>query len=131
MKLKYFGDLKFESEKETSLMLKGVDAVIHSGYSHDVDELADPLGFFEDNVLGTFRFMDFSRKRGVKQFVFISSRAAYGAQAGKKAVETAACRPDGEYGAYKAAIDAYVYAMAKEWNFNICSLIRIIRIIYC
>ena len=119
---KYYGNLKFESERETSGILKGVDVVIHNGYCHDTDELVDPLGFFENNVRGTFRFMEFSRRRGVKQFVFVSSKAAYGEQSGKITDEASVCRPDGEYGAYKAAVDAYVYALAKEWNFNVCSL---------
>jgi len=120
---KCFGGLKFESESETAKILRGVDAVIHNGYCHDIDALVDPLGFFENNVRGTFRFIEFSRRQGVKQFVFVSSKAAYGsAPAGKITDEAAVCRPDGEYGAYKAAIDAYVYAMAKELNFNICSL---------
>ena len=66
--------------------------------------------------------MEFSRRQGVKQFVFVSSKAAYGAEAGKITDEASVCRPDGEYGAYKAAIDAYVYALAKEWKFNVCSL---------
>jgi UDP-glucose 4-epimerase len=114
------GDLG--SEKDLRRLASGAAAVVHNGYSHDRDELPDPVGFYTVNTLGSIGLLELCRRTGVGQFIFISSCSAYGKPLYEPVDENHVCRPSGGYAAYKAAVDAYVYAYRREFGCRATSL---------
>lgn len=60
-------------------VMEGIDAVIHfAAYKSVVDSLKDPLGYFENNVIGTYNLVKVMQEKKVKRIVFSSSAAIYG-----------------------------------------------------
>lgn len=65
---------------------QGFSHVIHAATTsaRETFEGATPLSKFDTLVTGTRRVLDFAAHRGVEQFLFTSSGAAYGAAAGER-----------------------------------------------
>ena len=68
----------------------GFDAVLHFAARKSVPEsLADPLGYYANNVGGMIELLDYARGAGVRAFVFSSSCIVYGDAAALPVCETA------------------------------------------
>lgn len=94
----------------------GVDVVIHNGYWQG-NELDEPIPWLENNLMGSVHLMDALKNAGGRQFIFISSSAAYGRgpldeqdRFGQMLPVTAlaASHPRNVYAAYKLAVEALV-----------------------
>jgi UDP-glucose 4-epimerase len=58
---------------------RDIDAVIHfAAYKSVTDSIKDPLGYFENNVIGTYNLLKAMKQKGVGKIVFSSSAAVYG-----------------------------------------------------
>jgi UDP-glucose 4-epimerase len=101
------GDIRDEAALHAALV--GVDVVFHlAAQSNVVGSESDPHYTFSTNVLGTFNVLRAARDAGVRRVVFSSSREVYGdAGAGLPVPETTPLRPKNNYGASKAAGEAY------------------------
>lgn len=55
------------------------DVIVHLAAKAGVrPSIADPLGYYDTNVMGTQRMLEWARVSGIKQFVFASSSSVYG-----------------------------------------------------
>ncbi len=113
---------QLDGADDQARLVAGADAVIHNGYFHDTNEVQDPAKFFTVNTLGSIAMIERARQAGAGQFVFISSCSAYGSPPGDPVDEDRVCRPSGGYAAFKAAVDAYIYAYWREFQFRTCSV---------
>lgn len=83
-----------------------VDAVMHFAAWLDVGtSVADPLGYYHNNVTGTLSVLAAMRQAGVRSFVFSSTCATYGEPATVPMAETIDQRPINAYGETKLAIE--------------------------
>jgi nucleoside-diphosphate-sugar epimerase len=101
-------------------LVRGADAVIHNSVSWNRSatvELAD----LEDNIMGSLRLLETARLAGVRQFIFVSSVAAYHEipdSAGGRITEETVTWPQSTYGAYKVAVEAHLKAYHARYQMN-------------
>jgi len=82
------------------------DAVLHfAALSIVGDSVTDPLVYFDNNVGGSISLLRAMERNGVRQIVFSSSAAVYGAPKRLPIVETDACEPSNPYGTTKLMIE--------------------------
>lgn len=83
-----------------------IDAVMHFAAWLDVGaSVADPLGYYDNNVTGTLSVLRAMRDAGVSQFIFSSTCATYGEPDRVPMDETLDQRPINAYGQSKLAIE--------------------------
>jgi nucleoside-diphosphate-sugar epimerase len=119
------GDLA--DKKGLREFVKGADVVIHMAYERNgagFHEAAnrDFKRFLDVNLSGSLELLNASKQHGVKQFIFISSCAVYGyIFSNIRLDELHPLIPDSNYGAYKAAVEAFChsYFMSKSINTTI------------
>ena len=57
----------------------GIDTIVHIAARAGVrPSIQDPVLYYDVNVTGTLRLLEFARKRGIRRFVFASSSSVYG-----------------------------------------------------
>lgn len=100
-------------------LVDGASAVVHLAYEHvpgryrggEGDDLA---GWLNVNVNGTLQLLLAARAAKVKKFIFLSSRAVFShTEAGRELDETHPISPNTHYGAYKAAVEAFLKSFAS------------------
>jgi len=104
-------------------LVAGVDAVVHAAFAHVPGryrggEGDDVEGFFRANLDGSLALIRAARRAGVARFVFLSSRAVYGARLWDRPLdERHPVTPTTHYGAYKAAVEAVLagYGRGEGW----------------
>lgn len=115
-------------KKSMKTFVKDADYVIHCAFDHIHEryrkgEGDDLLPFLEKNLLGTLSLMELSYQAGVRRFINVSSRAAYGAwPSDTRLDENMFCKPDTHYGALKLSTDAFAQSYARQNNWQICSI---------
>jgi nucleoside-diphosphate-sugar epimerase len=79
--------------------------------------------WLDANVVGSLRLLTAARHAGVEQFLFLSSRAVFSrTEPGRELDESHPISPDTHYGAYKAAVEAFLQSFASEYGMRTCSL---------
>jgi UDP-glucose 4-epimerase len=86
------------------------------------ESVEKPLDYFDNNVGGSIRLLEAMRDRGVKQFVFSSSAAVYGAPDALPIEETAPCRPENPYGATKLMVENILASCRAAWGLSYVAL---------
>jgi UDP-glucose-4-epimerase GalE len=90
----------------SALREHGVDAVMHfAAWLSVADSVRDPLGYYENNVIGSLGLFAAMAAAGVKRLVFSSSCAVYGEPDTIPIAETAATAPINAYGETKLAVE--------------------------
>jgi UDP-glucose 4-epimerase len=90
------------------------DAVMHFAARLDVGEsVQKPIGYYENNVTGTFAVLDAMREAGVTRFIFSSTCAVYGEPASVPIVETLETKPINPYGETKLTIERALPHLAR------------------
>lgn len=90
----------------TALVDHDINAVMHFAAWLDVGaSVANPLGYYYNNVTGTLAVLDAMREAGVGRFVFSSTCATYGEPERVPMDETLPQRPINAYGQSKLAIE--------------------------
>jgi nucleoside-diphosphate-sugar epimerase len=103
-------------------LVNGVDAVIHLAYEHVPGryrggEGDDLDGWLESNLNGTLRLLQAAQEANVPQFIFLSSRAVFSrTDPGRVLDETHSISPNTHYGAYKAAVEAFLQSYSGLYN---------------
>jgi UDP-glucose 4-epimerase len=95
------------------------DAVFHFAAKALVPEsVSNPGVFFRSNVASAVNMLEALRAAGIKNFVFSSSAAVYGAPENTPIDEDAAKRPVNSYGETKLIFEQILrwYASAYEWS---------------
>lgn len=105
-----------------AMLVRGADAVVHAAYEHlpgryRGGEGEDLQSFLDANLGGSLTLMRLAHAAGVGRFVLISSRAVYGRRLPGRALdEDHPALPDTHYGAYKAAVEAFLAAFGPGWQ---------------
>jgi UDP-glucose-4-epimerase GalE len=88
------------------LQQRGIDAVMHFAAWLDVGaSVHDPLGYYQNNVLGSLTLLGAMIDAGVRRFVFSSTCAVYGEPSSVPLVESLDTRPISPYGETKLAVE--------------------------
>jgi UDP-glucose 4-epimerase len=73
------GDIRDRAALVDALKTSGASAVIHfAGLKAVGESVAQPLSYYDNNVVGTLRLLEAMRECGVQQLVFSSSATVYG-----------------------------------------------------
>jgi nucleoside-diphosphate-sugar epimerase len=121
-------DGNLRSDSALSALVNGANAVVHLAYEHvpgryrggEGDDLA---GWLDANVNGSLRLLTTARDAGVKKFIFLSSRAVFSrTESGRDLDETHPISPNTHYGAYKAAVEAFLRSFASVEGMQTCSI---------
>jgi UDP-glucose 4-epimerase len=73
------GDIRDGTALKRALAGSGAEAVIHfAGLKAVGESVAQPLAYYDNNVVGTLRLLEAMRDSGVKTLVFSSSATVYG-----------------------------------------------------
>ncbi len=84
----------------------GASAVLHFAARLSVaDSVRDPVGYYQNNVVGALTVLDAMRACGVSRFIFSSTCAIYGEPADVPLVETLPTAPINAYGQTKLAVE--------------------------
>ena len=83
-----------------------ITSCIHFAGSTSVPEsVADPSGYYKNNLIGTISLLDKLIECGVTTFVYSSSAATYGDPGLNKCKESDVCQPINSYGATKLMME--------------------------
>ena len=75
----YTGDIRNPAELVAAMRDCGAKAVIHfAGLKAVGESVAQPLSYYDNNVVGTVRLLEAMQECGVKTLVFSSSATVYG-----------------------------------------------------
>lgn len=114
------GDQADEAAQEK--LVDGVEAVIHDAVDWDAVRDGDPIANATRNILGSLALLERTRRAGAGQFLFISSCAVHhDILPDRKLDEKHRTRPNGIYGAYKAAVEPSLAAYHFHYGFNASS----------
>ncbi|QUD90821.1 UDP-glucose 4-epimerase GalE [Phenylobacterium montanum] len=100
-----------------------ITAVMHFAASSLVGEsMVRPELYYENNVIATLRFLEALTAEGIRQIVFSSTAAVYGAAEAELIPETAPLVPTNTYGETKRAIEGALSWMAPVHGFSWAAL---------
>lgn len=99
----------------------GMDCIIHAAVDYDAAN-SMPVHHINRNVAGTLQLLEAARLAGVRQFIFVSSGAAYAEiLQDRRLDENHPTWPDSLYGAYKASIEPFLKAYHSQFGMNTSS----------
>ncbi len=116
------GDLG--DKKALNEFVQGADIVIHMAYERNGTDFRDSANknirrLLDINLSGSLELLDSAKQHGAKQFIFTSSCAVYGhIFPDIKLNEQHPLIPDSNYGAYKAAVEAFCHAYFLSKSIN-------------
>lgn len=120
------GDLR--SEAALATLVKGAAAVVHLAYEHVPGRYRGGEGnnlpaWLDANLSGSLRLIHLAAEAGVAQFIFLSSRAVFSqALPGRELDESHPTNPDTHYGAYKAAVEAFLSSYGLRGIMRTCAI---------
>lgn len=115
------GDL--QNQTEITKALKGVDCVFHfAATSYIKISIDDPIGCYNNNVMGTINLLEGMRKNKVKYIVSSSSAAVYGEPENIPIKEDSNKLPLQPYGGSKLAVEAVLSSYYHSFGINSTSL---------
>lgn len=115
----FTGSLLDTAFVEASLNTFGADAVVHIAAKKAVEEsVADPLFYYEENVVGLHSVLSAMLRAGTRRILFSSSAAVYGSQATSPVTETSPTEPSSPYGWTKLMCEQMVRDVSAAHDFN-------------
>lgn len=120
------GDLRDADARQR--LVTDADAVVHLAYEHVPGKYRGGEGddlrtWLDANVNGSLQLLLDARDAGVQRFLFLSSRAVFSrTEPGRVLDETHPTSPDSHYGAYKAAVEAFMQSLSHTSDLQTCSL---------
>ena len=116
-------DIRDAAVVRRTLLQHQITAVMHFAASSLVAEsMARPALYYENNVIATLRFLESLAAEGVRQIVFSSTAAVYGAAEAELIAETTPLAPTNTYGETKRAIEGALSWMAPVSGFSWAAL---------
>jgi len=117
------GDIRDGAALQQALADSGAKAVIHfAGLKAVGESEAEPLRYYDNNVVGTMRLLEAMKAKGVKQLVFSSSATVYGVPQFLPYTEQHPLSATNTYGQTKLAVENMlrdVHRSDPEWRFAI------------
>ncbi|OBI72377.1 UDP-glucose 4-epimerase GalE [Mycobacterium sp. E740] len=115
----FAGSLLDAAFVEESLNAFSADAVVHIAAKKAVEEsVANPLFYYEENVIGLQRVLSAMIRAGTRRILFSSSAAVYGAQACSPVTETSPTEPSSPYGWTKLMCEQMIRDVAAAHDLN-------------
>ncbi|AZA13114.1 UDP-glucose 4-epimerase GalE [Corynebacterium choanae] len=100
-----------------------IDVVVHCAASIVVPEsVADPIGYYNNNVLGTLRLVEHLLQHGITRMLFSSSASFYGPAPDGEVTETSPIAPSSPYARTKAHVEAMLADVCQGTDFRLISL---------
>ncbi len=117
------GDIADEALVKETARKHQVEAIIHFAGSIVVPEsVADPLGYYNNNTVKSRALMAAAVASGIKQFIFSSTAAVYGAPETVPVSETANLAPMSPYGSSKLMTEIMLRDTAIAHDFRYVAL---------
>ena len=115
-----FGDEKILDQ----IFSKKIHTVIHLAASTVVPEsMENPLKYYENNTLKTFKLLKYASKSGTDSFIFSSTAAVYGDSSGKTIVdESSELNPKSPYAHSKLMSEQMIQDISATTNMKYCIL---------
>jgi UDP-glucose 4-epimerase len=117
------GDIRDQDGLESVFAHYGCTAVMHfAGLKSVQDSVAQPLEYYDQNVVGSHRLLRAMSKTGVKKIVFSSSATVYGLPQFLPCTEDHPLNPTNPYGRTKLVIEDMLrdqYASDPTWRIAI------------
>jgi UDP-glucose 4-epimerase len=105
------------------LQRQRTEAVLHCAARSLVGEsIADPAGYYRDNVVAGMTLLDAMRATGVRRLVFSSSAAVYGVPEATPVTEDAPLAPISPYGETKRTFEAMLGWYGRAYGLRSISL---------
>jgi UDP-glucose 4-epimerase len=102
---------------------EGVDGIFHEAAQVSVPaSVADPMGSYEVNVLGTHNLLEAARAAGAERFIFAASSAAYGESEELPKHEGMSPQPCSPYASGKVAAEHLLAVYARCFGLKTVSL---------
>lgn len=102
---------------------EAVDGIFHEAAQVSVPaSVADPMGSYEVNVLGTHNLLEAARAAGVERFIFAASSAAYGESEELPKHEAMSPQPCSPYASGKVAAEHLLAVYARCFGLKTVSL---------
>jgi UDP-glucuronate 4-epimerase len=118
MDVQQFADIRYDYPHSGDY-----DVVVHLAAKAGVrPSLEDPHGYYDTNVNGTLRLLEWAKVSGVKQFVFASSSSVYGVNPHTPWREDAELHPASPYAATKIAGEALGRTYAHLYGIRFIAL---------
>ncbi|MCG3220184.1 MAG: GDP-mannose 4,6-dehydratase [Candidatus Heimdallarchaeota archaeon] len=115
------GDIR---DQETYSLLPKVEHIIHCAAQISIAKsTVNPILDAETNILGTLNLLEFSRKKNIDRFVFISSAATYGNPQFLPITEEHPRNPLSPYGMSKLVAEKYVSLYSDLFGLNSITLL--------
>lgn len=100
-----------------------IDAVVHlAAYAYVGESVEKPEIYWNNNVVGTIKLLDFMRKAGIKKIVFASTCSTYGVKDEMPISEDMPAIPVNTYGMTKLSVDMALTSNAIAHDFAAISL---------
>jgi UDP-glucose-4-epimerase GalE len=116
-------DIRDEGAVRAAVRQYGVTSAMHFAASSLVAEsVVKPELYYDINVVASLRFLDALTQEGVKQVVFSSSAAVYGAVDAELISESFPLEPTNPYGETKRIIEGALKWMGDAHGFSWCAL---------
>ncbi len=107
-------DIRDRSALSGALSPYAIDAVIHFAALKAVQESeTDPLRYYDMNIGGTIRLLQFMEERGIRHIVFSSSATVYGQPEFSPIPESAPTRVENIYGRTKQIMEILINDLAR------------------
>jgi len=117
------GDIRDKASLQAALKNSGADAVIHfAGLKAVGESVAQPLRYYDNNVLGTVKLLEAMQACEVKKLVFSSSATVYGDPQRLPLTEDHPLSATNPYGQTKLVIENMLREVAQSdasWQFGI------------
>ena len=119
------GDLS--SPETATELVKRCDAVVHAALFRPGEGFrgaeGEVIAFADLNVIGSLRLIEEARQAEIPKFVFISTCAVHEIVLDDRKLDEAhPMWPNSHYGAYKAAVEEFVYSYGYRYGYDICAL---------
>jgi UDP-glucose 4-epimerase len=118
-------DIRDEAAMAAALAAFPIDAVIHFAAKKAVAESeADPLSYYDSNIVGTVRLLAAMRRAGVGRIVFSSSATVYGEPDECPIDEQAALRVTNVYGRTKLVMEGMITDLVRTNTLRAAAVLR-------
>ncbi|MDD2877362.1 MAG: UDP-glucose 4-epimerase GalE [Acidiphilium sp.] len=118
-------DIRDEAAMAAALAAFPVDAVIHFAAKKAVGESeADPLSYYDSNIVGTVRLLTAMHRAGVDRIVFSSSATVYGEPDVCPITEAAALRVTNVYGRTKLVMEGMITDLVRTGTLKAAAILR-------
>lgn len=113
------GDIHDGARLDEVMSAHSFDAIIHFAASIVVsDSVRDPLGYYENNVVGVLSVLKAMVRNNIKNIVFSSTAAVYGNPVEVPCLETTPTNPESPYGETKLASERMIKWVAEANGLN-------------